>query len=97
MEVCDHAGCHTEVIRREYELISPPFKLFQVAVRTDSRFDSTHHGRTDCTNLASVIFRRIHDIHDIPVHDHLLRIHLMLGQIFHIDFAEIAQPECNVR
>ena len=29
---------------------------------------------------------------NLLVHDHLLRIHLMLGQIFHIDFAEIAQP-----
>ena len=62
-----------------------------MAIRTDSRFDSTHHGRTDRTNLSAVILCRIHDVHDISVHDHLLRIHLMLGQIFHIDFAEVAQ------
>ena len=98
MEVRNHTGRHTEVIRRENELISPPFKLFQVTVCTDSCFDSAHHGGTDCTNLSSVIFCRIHDIHDIPVHDHLLRIHLMLGQVFHIDFAEITQPgmQCQI-
>ena len=35
------------------------------------------------------ILALIHDVYHIPVHDHLLGIHLMLGQILHVDLAEM--------
>ena len=90
MEVGDHAGSHTEIVRRENELIGPSFEFFQMSVGTYCRFNRTHHGSSDSTDLATVVLTLVHNTHNISVHDHLFGIHLMLCQIFHVDFTEVS-------
>ena len=62
-----------------------------MTIRTYGRLDRTHHGSSDRTNLVPLILSLVHDIHYIGIYDHLLRIHFMLCQIFHVDLTEITQ------
>ena len=62
-----------------------------MAVCTHSCFNGTHHGSTNGTYLVASVFGFVDDAAGFCVDEHLFRIHFMLGQIFHVDVAEVAQ------
>ena len=67
-------------------------------VCTDSRFYCAHHSSTYRTNTSVLIFCLIDNITSFSINKHLFRIHLMLGKIFHINFAEVTQSgmHCHI-
>ena len=91
MEVGDHAGSQGEIIGREDKLVRPSLKLLQAGIRTDSCFNSTHDGSTDHTHLMPLILGLVHCLHGIRIDKHLLGVHLMLGQILHINLPVVTQ------
>ena len=63
-----------------------------MSVRTYRRFYHALHCGTHSTYAMPAVLCRIDDATGIRLHKHLLAVHLVLGQIFHVDITEITQP-----
>ena len=82
---------HTELVRREYELIGPSLKLLQQAVGTHGTLRSTGGAHADAADTMTSLLRAVHDVASLLMHEHLFRRHLVLRQILHLDRVEVTK------
>ena len=62
-----------------------------MSVGADGALDGTHHGSTYGTDLAVQVFGMVHNPYGFLVHNHLLGVCLVLGEVFHINVEEVTQ------
>ena len=101
MKVDNHRIGHEKVIRRKDELVGVSFKLADVSVRTDAHFQGALHGRTNSQDVSTFVLGLVDSFAACRANYHFFALHLVLGQVFHVRGAEIAQSdierdECRV-
>ena len=91
IEVGNHRVCQSEVVRREDELIGPAVKLLQHSVSTDGRLCGTQRADADSTHVVALCLGIVGNAAGLSIDNHLLRTHLVLGEILDLDGVETAQ------
>ena len=91
LEVGHHGGGHMEVVGREDELVGPPFVGLDVAQGVAGRLHGALHGGADGHHLLAHVLGAVDDVAVFLFDGHFLRIHLVLGEVFHVGLAEVAQ------
>ncbi len=91
VEIRHHRVGDGEIIGVEDELVGPALHRFYHAARRYGGLHRAHHRSAYGHHLAPVALGRVDALGTLLRHEELLRIHLMLRQILHVDGAEIAQ------
>ena len=89
MEIADKRIANGEIIRGEDKLVGPPLERHDMAVHADRSGNRSEHGSTHGTDILTIIFGFIDNLHQFLIDKHLLAIHAMLRQILHIDILEV--------
>src|SRR5665647_1873410 len=95
MKVGYHTVGNTEIIRRENEFVGPALKRFKHAIGRDRSLKCPHHGSTNGTDTMLLFFGSIDNIYRFLFDPDLFRVHLVFGQILHINTSEVS--EANVK
>ena len=91
VEVGEHSVSYREIVGREDKLARPAFKFFDATFCAHTSFKGTLHGSSYGANLMSLLFCGIDHLTALFAHEHLLAVHLVFGEIFHIGLCEVAQ------
>ena len=91
VEVGDHAVRDVEVVRREDELVGPPVVGLQVVLRAHARFHGAHGGGAHGADALAGVLGAVHHVAGLALDDHLLGVHLVLGEVLDLHRAEGAQ------
>ena len=90
VEIGNHTVGHTEIVGREDELVGPSVIFLQQSVGTYGGLRGTGRADANGTDVMSAALGFVDNVAGLSVDDHLLRAHLVLGQVFHLNALEIA-------
>ena len=90
MEVGNHAVGHRESIGREDELVGPAFVGFDFAAYGHGRFEGLQRGGSYGKHVIVAIVSPVDQLAAALVDVHLFRIGFVLGEVLHLDVAEVA-------
>ena len=91
VEIGDHRIGQSELIGREDELIGPSLILLQHAVGTYSGLGGLDDAGAHSTDMVLLELGLVDDAAGLGADEHLLGVHLVLGQVFHLDVVEVAE------
>ena len=95
VEVGDERIGHAELVGGEYELIGPAFKLLQQSVGAGSGLGGTGRADTHGADAVPGALGIVHYLAGLGCDKHLLGVHLVLGQVFHLNRVEGTQSAMN--
>ena len=92
MEVRHQSIGDVEVVGGEDKLARPAVEGLEVALRTRCRLHSAEYGGTDGADVLTCSAGSIDDGTGFFWDDHLLALHLVLGEVLDVDLAVVPQP-----
>ena len=91
VEVAHKRGSHGEIVGREDELVCPAVVGLQVAAHAHCSGHATQHACAYGADLLFCVFCGIYGVDKLVRYYELLRVHAVFGEVFHVDFAEVAK------
>ena len=95
IEVGHHRISQLEVVWREDELVSPSAERLQLIISTHRRLDGTHRADTHHTDMMALALGLVSHLAGLTAYNHLLRAHLVLGQVLHFNRIKAAETTVN--
>jgi len=90
MEIGNDGIRYRESVRRENELVGPSVIRLHLVICGDVSLEATHHGHAHSQYLVAFTLGLVDDFDSLRSDDQPFGIHLVLGKVFHIHLAEIA-------
>ena len=81
----------SEFVWREDELVGPAIECLHHTIGTYGCLCGLRHAGTYGTHAVTIQLGLVYQVSSLLSNDHLLRIHLIFGQILYLYFVEVAQ------